>query len=499
MARARGLGEEIVAASPGQPIRARALYVIAETWSLERLDAAIPLLEEALACVGDDAGLGAQLETSLAMIAIAMANPAADRHLRRAVELAELADEPGLLAEAIALRALSRLSTGQGLDEEALERALALEDPDREVPFQLCPSMNVAQAYEFTGRLDQARGLLVGLRDRIAARGQESDLAFVLVQLAATAWLAGDLEGAESKADDALRVASLTGEELFRAFALVVRAPVRAIRGDADGSRVDAADALAISEGIGWAHGASQARWAQAFLALSEGDPRAAVRTLEPVIATVEALGVYEWPVAIAVPDAIEALVATGELARAAGLTAAFADSGRRFDRPWALAISGRCRALLDAASGELASAQAAAERALVEHQRLPMPFELGRTLLVLGQLQRRRGERRAARESLQQALALFEQLGAPRWAEKTRAEARRIGVRHAPAELTENERLVAELAATGLTNREIAAEMFVSRRTVEANLARAYRKLGVHSRAELGATIARRNGIEAS
>jgi DNA-binding NarL/FixJ family response regulator len=68
-----------------------------------------------------------------------------------------------------------------------------------------------------------------------------------------------------------------------------------------------------------------------------------------------------------------------------------------------------------------------------------------------------------------------------------------RIGVRRAPAELTESEARVAELAAEGLTNPEIAARLFMARRTVEANLARAYGKLGIRSRAELGAVMARR------
>jgi DNA-binding CsgD family transcriptional regulator len=264
-------------------------------------------------------------------------------------------------------------------------------------------------------------------------------------------------------------------------------------QGDTGAARTDAADALAISERIGWPDGMSQSRWALGFLALCEGDSHGAIAALEPIVGNVEALGIYEWPIACSVPDAIEAFVATGELDRAARLTDALSDWGRKFDRPWALALSGRCRALLQAAAGDLGSAQTAAERALVEHERLPIPLELGRTLLVLGQLQRRRGERRAAQESLQHALAIFEQLGARRWADKARAESSRIGVRRAPMELTANEQMVAELAGNGLTNREIAAQMFLSRRTVEANLARAYRKLGIHSRAELGATMAGR------
>src|SRR5207253_3824245 len=118
------------------------------------------------------------------------------------------------------------------------------------------------------------------------------------------------------------------------------------------------------------------------------------------------------------------------------------------------------------------------------------MPFELGRTLLCLGQLQRRRKERRSGRETLGRALDIFETLGARLWAEKARAEIGRIGVRRAPAALTAGEQAVAELAAAGLKNREIAAKLFMSPRTVEANLARVYRKLGIRSRAELGARL---------
>ncbi|MBM4382140.1 MAG: helix-turn-helix transcriptional regulator [Deltaproteobacteria bacterium] len=197
--------------------------------------------------------------------------------------------------------------------------------------------------------------------------------------------------------------------------------------------------------------------------------------------------------VARALPDALEALVATGEAERAARLTQAFEAWGRRFDRPWSLALAGRSRGLLLAAAGDLDGASAAIDEALVAHERLPMPFELARTLLVRGQIQRRRGERRAARATLERALALFRGIGAAPWAEKVAAEIARIGIRRAPDDLTESERRAAELAAQGLTNPEIAARLFMARRTVEANLARAYRKLDIRSRAELSAALARR------
>jgi DNA-binding CsgD family transcriptional regulator len=499
-ARSRRLCQEVIDEKPPSSVRAQALHLLAETFATEGPEAAVPLLEEALACVGEDAHHAAQLEIALGSVLCSMLDLArSDRHLVRAVELAERTGDTALLADAIGFKALVGLLAGQGVDDQALERALALEDRNREVPFQIRASLNVALAYEYTGRLDRARALLVDLRTRLEACGEEGDLPWVLANLAAMASSAGHSDVADREADDAVRVAALTGVELFRAFALGVRAVLRATRGDGPGARADIADAVAISECIGWPIGLSQAHWASGFLSLSEGDPAAAVATLEPVVASVEAAGVYEWPIAMSLPDAIEALVATGERERASRLTAALADWGRRFDRPWAMATSGRCRALLHAAAGDLDSAGAAIAQALVAHERLPMRLELGRTLLVQGQVQRRRGERRAGRESLRRALEIFEGMGARLWAEKARAEIARIGVRRAPEELTEGEERAAELAAQGLTNPEIAARLFMSRRTVEANLARAYSKLGIRSRAELGVTMAKRRATTRS
>jgi DNA-binding CsgD family transcriptional regulator len=129
-------------------------------------------------------------------------------------------------------------------------------------------------------------------------------------------------------------------------------------------------------------------------------------------------------------------------------------------------------------------------DQALEAHEHLGMPFELGRTCLVKGQLERRAKQKAAARQSLEQALAIFERLPAPLWAEKARDELARIGLRRAPGDMTETERRVAQLAASGLTNRQVAAQLFLSPKTVEANLARAYRKLGIRTRAELGARL---------
>jgi len=114
------------------------------------------------------------------------------------------------------------------------------------------------------------------------------------------------------------------------------------------------------------------------------------------------------------------------------------------------------------------------------------MPFELARTLLVQGQVLRRLKRKRDARGSLEQARAIFARLGAEPWVARADSELQRVPVRRAPDELSATELQIAELAAAGLSNREIARQVFVSRKTVESNLARVYRKLGISSRAQL-------------
>ena len=119
------------------------------------------------------------------------------------------------------------------------------------------------------------------------------------------------------------------------------------------------------------------------------------------------------------------------------------------------------------------------------------MPFERARTLLANGQVHRRRKEKRLADERLREALAGFEALGAPLWADRARAELARVGLRpRASEDLTETERRVAELAATGLSSRQIAERAFLAPKTVGNVLGRVYEKLGIHSRAELGARM---------
>jgi DNA-binding CsgD family transcriptional regulator len=149
--------------------------------------------------------------------------------------------------------------------------------------------------------------------------------------------------------------------------------------------------------------------------------------------------------------------------------------------------MGARCRGLLEAAEGDLKAALASCERALEVHERMPVPFERARTLLIYGTMLRRAKRRKAAREVIEAALSIFERLPAPVWADNARAELARIGGRTTSGDaLTEGERRIAELVAAGKTNRETAAALFLSVHTVEGALKRVYRKLGVRSRTEL-------------
>jgi DNA-binding CsgD family transcriptional regulator len=262
---------------------------------------------------------------------------------------------------------------------------------------------------------------------------------------------------------------------------------VAARRGLLGPARVKAKEALTLATRSGPWYVESCIRAVLGFIEISADEPLAAYGWLAAVIEREEAGGYAEPTAFHHLPDAIEALITTGDQKRAAVLVERLEKQGRALDRAWALATAARCRGLLAAAQGDLDSSQTALQLALAEHQRLPDPFELARTLLVLGAVQRRARQKRSAAHSLERAASVFEELGAAVWMAKARRELDRTGL-HGPAHhvLTPTEERVAELVGSGLTNKEIAGKLFVSVKTVEASLTRIYAKLAVRSRTEL-------------
>jgi DNA-binding CsgD family transcriptional regulator len=203
------------------------------------------------------------------------------------------------------------------------------------------------------------------------------------------------------------------------------------------------------------------------------------------------AAGIREPGAMLGFPEHVEAAVACGELDEAHELLDFFEEHALRLDRAWALGCCARGRALLASAGGDEADAEAAFARAYEQHARRPQQFptyELARTLLLHGSILRRRQQKRRAREALERALAIFERLGAQVYAERARSELTRIGGRAVAAgdELSETEQRIADLVSQGRSNKEVAAALSLSPKTVEWNLSKVYAKLGIRSRTEL-------------
>ena len=274
------------------------------------------------------------------------------------------------------------------------------------------------------------------------------------------------------------------------AASLYFPALVDALLGRTDAAQEQALAGFASAERIGDVIFALKHRGILGFVELSLGDPEAAHRWLAPAVKILLENHVRELSPFQIVENELEALAALGLVDEADALVTRLEDPGLPQGSLWSRLVVVRGRGLVHAARGELDEARTILDRAIALHEHVANPFEQARTLLLRGTLERRAKQKRSSRAFLDQALTIFERLPAPLWAEKTGAELRRLSIRSSPATLTATETRIAELAASGLTNREIAAAAFISQKTVEANLSKIYRKLSIRSRVELARRI---------
>ena len=226
---------------------------------------------------------------------------------------------------------------------------------------------------------------------------------------------------------------------------------------------------------------------ALALLELSLGNAAAAHAQLEPILALLEPLGAEPTILRPTIPLTVEALVGLGRIAEAEAMLAPYAELAHRRGRAASIADAAMCRALVLAARADVDAAVESAADAVASFESLEDPFDAARASLVHGEILRRARKKAAAHDAVAKSLAAFERLGAARWADRARAELGRSQSRRAGGgPLTETQRRVAELAAAGQTNREIADALFMSVHTVEAHLTQVYRALDVHTRTEL-------------
>ncbi|QDQ10415.1 helix-turn-helix transcriptional regulator [Streptomyces spectabilis] len=337
-----------------------------------------------------------------------------------------------------------------------------------------------------------------------------------LFHLARAQLLMGRLRDATATASEGVRIAEDTRQGLFAGNLRGVLAHIAAAEGDEDRCRALTKELSAQGLPIAgaWSGGAL------ALLDLGHGRHDEALHRLEDLWAGPHGHSGFAL---YALPDLVESAVRVGRTERAEAATAAFATWADATGQPWARAVTLRCRALLatvgaagavagagsvdpaEAASGsdpaEAASGSDPADALFAEavgvhrvHPHDQRPFERARTELLYGEWLRRRLRRTDARPRLRAALELFEAVGAPLWAERARAELRATGettpVRDREPglldRLTPQELQIVRLAATGLSNRDIAAQLFLSPRTVGYHLYKAYPKLGVAARGEL-------------
>ena len=228
-------------------------------------------------------------------------------------------------------------------------------------------------------------------------------------------------------------------------------------------------------------HVGHTARWALAVLELGHGSPDAAFLHAREITAL---------PIVLrSALDRVEAAVRTGATETACCWLATLASWAESSGAPWALATAEHCRTLLRADADDAERYFAAA---LEIHADARRPFDRARTEPAYGEWLRRARRRVEARDHLRAALDGFEALGAAAWAERARMELRASGQtarkRHGSTrdELTAQELQIAGYVAEGLSNRDVAAQLFLSPRTIDYHLRNVFRKLGISSRREL-------------
>ncbi|MDD9207976.1 AAA family ATPase [Georgenia sp. 10Sc9-8] len=356
----------------------------------------------------------------------------------------------------------------------AIARTAVLEEEDQD----LLPNLGIAALHLGDDAAARRHHELILTRAR--STGALLMVLYSLTRLALTDLTTGQWRAAEAAATEAVELAGTTGQPGLGAMPSALLALLAALRGEGDvAARVHRAEQVAAAHPTGILAGlvADMLRWAKA--AAPGTRPDAALAHLEGI-----SLGLVRRTASL---DRIEAAVRAGRLDLAAAWTQEINDFADATHQPWAAAAAAHGRALLG--PGEEAVRHFG--EALGHHS--PRTFDRARTELAYGQQLRRVRRRVDARTHLGAALEVFEELGASPWAERAAVELRATGqsVRRREAStaavgLTPQERQVARLVGQGLSNREVAAQLFLSPRTVDFHLRNIFAKRGLTSRAEL-------------
>ena len=483
--RGRTMLEELIERTTSRRQRAWTRVELAVRY-FNDVDRVEELLRAALPDVADHEILLPIAHANLAWAALCRLEPArAADHARKAIGIAEQGSGPTPLR--VALAALAQAEALLARDAwPTIDRAAAITE-DLAPGETTQPARIRGHQLLWEGNIDGARRSIREADVHLVEAGLELMRHDTLSALCEVECAAGDWAAAARCADEGYDIVVDAGLDEIRDQMLYARAHIAALTGRVEDARRDAAEGLALAAAHGNSWSEVQNRSVLGFVALSLGEPDDVLQALEPADRLLASSGVLEPGAFPFVPDLAEALISLGELDRVKQIVDRLHEQGARLDRPLALATAARCRGLIAAALGDPPGALLELERALAEHERVAIPFELARTQLIHGETLRRMKRKREARDSLESARSRFQALGAPLWEARVDGALARIGGRTAsPTELSETERRVADAVAVGLTNKQAAERLFMSVKTVESNLRRVYRKLGIRSRAEL-------------
>ena len=474
--RARSILADLLAETRVGSLRAEALVLLAE---LESERDAVPLLEEALREAVASPALQSVIHCRLAW---ASPKPGLD-HARAALELADELHDDVLRQRARAMQAMLAWFAGEGEAPDDLPtRVRAFPGAVGGDLLVREATLAVVNTLAPSSKRDDARAMLEREYDEWCER-DEPRSSRALWGLAWVEFWAGRWDLAAEHAARARDISMQYGLEMPQDH--LPSAVVAVHRGQLDLAREHSERGLYLAQeqfrGRPVQHMAVLglvARWS--------GDQTTAKEWFETANVAVAELGWGEPSVRWWTADYVELLLEEGGVDDALRAVDVWEADAARVGREWVSAHVARCHGLIAAAKAEVELAISLLERAVAQHEAVGDPYGCARAKLAIGVVRRRAREKRRAREDIQAALRAFESLGAEAWAEKARSELARIGGRTRENGLTPSERRVAVLVAEGRTNREVAAALFLTERTVASHLSHVYAKLGVRSRTEL-------------
>ena len=473
------------------PTRAKALNLLARIRTYEAPKEALELFEQVLEEADGDREILATAHEGIASSHIWLWDRFDDvvRHANVAFDTAREIGDDALAADALTSKVSAETLLSRPTWAATTEEAMSFQQTTiaRRVLDQ--PLVAFAETWMWTDAPERSLATLCDLLDRANELGDENARPWLLALRSEAERLLGRLAVALEDGREAVSAAEQSGQPLFAAHSLALQSLVFANLGRSGELATAVRIAREADEGSRYVEVTTS--YALGHLALSRGDAAAAEAALAPAVAFVREAGILEPGAIRFAVDRVEALIELGRRDEAIELLDWYEDNATRLERASALAGCARCRGLLAAQAGDLDGALTAFDEALDWHAKVELPLDLGRTLIALGAAQRRLKRRREARATLEEALAIFERIGAAVWADRTRSELKRISGRAAtPGTLTPAEERVAALVAEGRTNKEVAAALFLSDRTVEGHLVRIFGKLGVRHRTEVGPAL---------